>query len=97
MRKPQVGDVYRTGSTGPKFKGRLDGTYYWLVVAVHDDPKRQSVHLLGMDKNFKVVSSSGRGIHAMAERRREFTIKGFVDIIKGIEYAAALQSDEAPF
>lgn len=75
MREVSVGDVYPAKSTGPG--GRRDGTRYWLVISVG---RRRpifnvSCHLLGLDKNWNVISTASYGAHAMQERPLLYRIK----------------------
>lgn len=68
-----IGDVYKAFGTGPKGK---DGTYYWLVVSITKSQYGgETHHMLGLDKNWNIVSTTSYGGHVMAERKLLFRIK----------------------
>jgi len=61
---PKVGEVYRA-------KGGRGTTAFWLVAAVHEN----SSHLLGLDREGNIVSTSSYGNHAIVNRE----VVGFVE------------------
>lgn len=68
-----VGNVYRSKATGPK--GR-DGTIYWLVVSVQGN----ACHMLGLNRNWEVVSTTSYGVRVMEERPLLYRIKNVAQL-----------------
>lgn len=85
----KVGNVYRSKATGPK--GWKAGTRYWLVVAVTKNPgvNHEACHMLGLDKDWNIVSTTSYGTHAMADRPCLFRIKN-------VEQFALTLKDKVP-
>lgn len=71
----RVGNVYKSRATGPK--GWKAGTRYWLVVAVCREKRNHcgGVHMLGLDKDWNIVSTTSYSIWTMEERPLLFRIK----------------------
>lgn len=72
MNRARVGDVYPAKSSGPKGKR---GTRYWLVVSLTENRYWRSVHMLGLDRNWNIVSTTSYGENAIAQRPILFRIK----------------------
>jgi hypothetical protein len=75
LHEVRVGNVYKSSSTGPR--GKSHGTRYWLVVAIRDPDQFSAggVHLLGIDKNWNIVSTCSYAIWAMRTRPFLYRIK----------------------
>lgn len=74
MRKVQVGDVYRAKATGPR--GWRNGTRYWMVVAITTSQwNNENHHMLGLDKDWNIVSAVSYGGHVMPNRKLVFRVK----------------------
>ncbi len=59
----RVGDLYPAKTTGPK--GRL-GTKYFLVASITKSKSgNRAVHMLGLDENGEIVSTTSYGAHAI--------------------------------
>jgi hypothetical protein len=71
----RVGNVYRSKSSGTK--GWRAGTCYWLVVAVRPESIGScgGVHMLGLDKDWNIVSTTSYGLHTMQRRQLLYRIK----------------------
>lgn len=73
---PQVGDVFPAKATGPR--GRHYGTKYWVIVCVTDT----TVHMIGLDWQGNVTSTTSCGIHVAQERQRLFRIKAVPEFLR---------------
>lgn len=71
----RVGNVYKSKSNGPH--GRIYGTLYWLVIGISaPDRHRNGVaHLLGLDKDWNIVSACSYGIWAVERYRLLYRFK----------------------
>lgn len=85
MRRASVGDVYAAKSSGPKGKR---GTRYWLVVALTENRYWRSVHMLGLDRNWNIVSTTSYGEGAIAHRPILFRIKNVAQFALTVKEAA---------
>lgn len=72
MRKVNIGDVYKAKATGPKGKR---GTRLWLVISLTNNRYWRSVHMLGLDRDWNIVSTASYSEHAMLSRPLLFRIK----------------------
>lgn len=67
---PKVGDVFPAKSTGPK--AYRNGTRYWMIIAITPGTgyaRNSHVHhMLGLDGEGNIVSTTTYGSHVMADR-----------------------------
>jgi hypothetical protein len=79
----RVGNVYKAKASGPR--GWRAGTCYWLVVSVRPETSTScgGCHMLGLNKEWEIVSSTSYGLRVMQERPVLFRMKSF-NILKGV-------------
>lgn len=74
-----LGNVYQAKGGRPGPKG---ATRYWLVVASHGNV----VHMLGLNDEHEVVSSTSYGKHVLCGRELLAHVKMPVDLSKPIDF-----------
>lgn len=65
----RVGDVFKAKASGPY--GRNRGTRYWVVASITQTSPHSAVHhLLGLNAEGAIVSTTSYGGHVMPDRER---------------------------
>lgn len=83
--KPRVGDVFPSKATGPA--GRNRGTRFWVVAAITISERGGAVHhLLGLNANGEVVSTSSYAGWVMGERERLGHCAGITNLTLKIDW-----------
>lgn len=87
-RDPKVGDVFPSKATGPK--SYRNGTRYWMIIAITNGSgcNRNSLvhHMVGLDENGDIVSTTTYGDHVMKERPRVGHCKDLASLNLNIEW-----------
>lgn len=84
--KPQVGDVFPAKSTGPKWYRK--GTRYFVIIAITPGmhPGSGVAHMLGLDEEGNINSTTSYGEHVMEERPRVGRCPDIANLSLNIEW-----------